>query len=565
MLVKTHRILGIALILIAMLTLVVGIKAQDEVTIVIGWEQEPPLLSPRSDMAFAALMNQFFSRDVWNWDVNNQIFPVMVTDIPSPQNGLVSETAEGNTVVTYKLRPGMKWSDGEPITADDCLFVHQLYMDPGTLTFQRASYPEVVASVEKVDDLTVVMTYNTPFPDYLTNAYLSCGLPEHILGPELAEKGNLDDSAYWTGQNSVGYGPYVLSNWTVGDSMTFTKNPNWDGQQPAISTVILRFITDSAQMVNALEAGEIDLAFNFSDDLLPSYSAIDGVTVFSTDGVFGDAIWINVGNGGHVALRDVNVRKAIIEAIDRETLAHELVSPTANVPKSWYAAQYWPEDLPILTYNVDDANKLLTDAGWIDDDDNPATPRVSSGVEGVTDGFPLVLRFYTTTRQIRMDYQVAIQEYLNAVGVGTLLNPVPANLLFGDFLEGGILDTGGFDLSIFALSTNPLTPFADAPDWFGCDGVPTAEKPNGNNGWGWCDPEWDALDLQVGSTVDPVARLELAHQAVQHFYDGQFWHGLYLRQTHYALSNNFDVESAKGVGVLNSNYFDKIEYWLPAS
>jgi peptide/nickel transport system substrate-binding protein len=565
MLSKYRRILGIALVLVMMLTLVVGVKAQDEVVIVIGWEQEPPLLSPRSDMAFAQMLDHMWARDVWNWDTERNIYPIMVEAIPTVENGMVTTNDAGNTVVTYKLRQGMVWSDGEPITADDCMFGHQLYMTPEALTFQRGSYPDVVESVEKVDDLTVAMTYNAPWPDYQTDGVLVCGWPQHILGPELAEKGNLDDSAFWTGQGVVGYGPYLFGDWVIGDSITFTRNPNWDGQQPAIDTIVVRFITDTAQMLNALDAGEIDLAFNFSDDLIPSYSAIEGVNVFSTDGVFGDAIWMNVGNGGHPALSNINVRQAIIHAIDRVTLAQELVTPTASVPKSWYSEKFWPEDLPMLEYNVDLANQLLTEAGWVDSDENPATPRVSSGVEGVTDGFPLVLRFYTTTRQIRMDYQVAIQEYLNAVGVSTLLNPVPANLLFGDFLEGGILDTGDFDLAIFALSSGPLTPFANAPEWFGCGGVPTAENPNGNNGWGWCDPEWDALDLEVGKTVDEAARLELAQEAIRHFYEGQFWHGLYLRQTHYALSNKFDVESAKGVGTLASNYFNKIEFWQPAS
>jgi peptide/nickel transport system substrate-binding protein len=363
----------------------------------------------------------------------------------------------------------------------------------------------------------------------------------------------------------VGYGPYLFGDWVIGDSITFTKNPNWDGQAPAIDRVIVRFIADTAQMVNSLEAGEIDMAFNFPDPLVASYQALEGVTTFSTDGVFGDAIWMNVGNGGHPALSNINVRMAIMHAIDRITLAAELRLPGTTVPKSWYSAKFWPEDLPFLEYDADLANQVLTEAGWVDSDENPATPRVSSGVEGVSDGFPLVLRFYTTTRQDRMDYQVAIQEYLNAAGIGTLLNPVPANLLFGDFLEGGILDTGDFDLAIFALSTSPLTPFAGAPDWFGCGGVPTAENPNGNNGWGWCDAEYDALDLEVGSTVDEAARLDLAHQAIRHFYDGQFWHGLYLRQTHYAIdSSKFNAESVMGVGVLSNNYFNKIEFWVPA-
>lgn len=564
---KPRRLVGLALVLVMSLTLLVGVaQAQEPTTLVIGWEQEPPLLNPRSDMAFAGLMDEFYGRGVWDWDVNRQIYPIMVEEIPSPDNGLVTTNDAGNTVVTYKLREGMQWSDGEPITADDCMFWHDIMMDPAKGTFQRGVYPDVVESVTKVDDLTVVLAYNAPFPDYESQATLTCSFPEHILGPVVEAEGTIDNAPYFLGQGTVGYGPYVLSEWQVGSSMTFDANPLWDGAAPAFQRVILRFILDSAQMQNALEAGEIDVAFNFSDDLVEGYQAIAGSDVFSTPGVFGDAIWMNVGNGGHPALSDVNVRRALIHAIDRKALAEELVGPGTEVPKSWYAAQFWPEDLPLDEYDVDLANQLLTEAGWVDADENPATPRVASGVEGVTDGFPLVLRFYTTTRQIRMDYQTFIQEYLNEVGVQTLLTPVPANLLFADFLENGILDTGDFDLAIFALSAGALSPFANAPEWFGCEGIPTAEKPNGNNGWGWCNPEWDRLDLEVGVTVDPTARLELAQEAVRQFYSGAHWHGLYLRATWYAVNSAVvNPESARMVGTLSSNYFNMIEMWQPAA
>jgi ABC-type transport system substrate-binding protein len=164
-----------------------------------------------------------------------------------------------------------------------------------------------------------------------------------------------------------------------------------------------------------------------------------------------------------------------------------------------------------------------------------------------------------------MDYQVAIQEYWAAVGVSAQLLPVPATILFADFLERGILDTGDFDIALFALSANPLSPSATAPDWFGCDGVPTPENPNGNNGWGFCDPEFDRLDLESASTVDTTARLELAQEAIRHFYGGHFWHGLYLRPTWYAFNSAVvNPETAKDLGTLSSNYFNKVELWQPA-
>jgi len=158
------------------------------------------------------------------------------------------------------------------------LFGHKIYSDYFDRHDCARQLPDVVESVEKVDDYTVVQTFNSPFPDYISDqVYLHGNLPQHILEPLLeANGGTLDGLPYFTRAESVvGYGPYVLESWTPGVNITFVKNPNWSGQEPAIDRVILRFITETAQLQNALEAGEIDLAFNFPDELVEGYRKIE--------------------------------------------------------------------------------------------------------------------------------------------------------------------------------------------------------------------------------------------------------------------------------------------------
>jgi peptide/nickel transport system substrate-binding protein len=560
---RMSRFILVALVAVLALSMGISAAAQDENILVIGWEQEPPLLTPRSDLAFGAQLQNFYARGLWDWDVNREIFPIMVEEIPSPENGMVETLENGNTKVTYKLREGLLWSDGEAITSADCAFWHELTMDPTTGTFQRGSYVDVVESFEVIDDLSFSITYNVPFPDYTSQSTATCSYPEHVLRPALEADGTIDNSPYFTpdGVNAgatVGYGPYVISEWIVGDSIRFEANPNWDGQAPAFDVVITRFILDTAQMQNALSAGEIDVAFNFSNDFVEGYQAIDGVEVFGTPGVFGDALWMNYGNNtGPIAdaMADKNVRIALVASIDRPTLAEQLVGPGTIIPKAWHPETYWPEDLGMIEYDPEMAAQLLDEAGWVDADGDGIREK---------DGVPLVISFFTTDAQLRGDFQIAIQEYWSAVGIGATLQPVPAAILFGSYLENGILSTGAFDVAIFALSASALSPYADAPEWFGCDGVPTAEDPNGSNGWGSCSPEYDALDLEVGRTVDPAARLELAQEAIREFVDEQFWHGLYLRQTWYAINTSaVDPATARDVGTLSSNYFNKIEFWAP--
>jgi peptide/nickel transport system substrate-binding protein len=555
---KLVRILGLVLALMLALS-AFGVGAQDSTTLIIGWEQEPPLLRPRSDNTFASLVNNFVHRDLWDWDENREIFPVMVETVPTMESGLARTLDNGNTQVDIVLKEGILWSDGTPITSADIEFTHMVMMTPEVLTAGRGSYPELVESGEVIDERTFRVTYNSPVPDYLVGDYLSYNipiLPAHVFQPMIDATGNIDDADYWRGIGYVGYGPYVLTEWAVGEQFTLNKNPNWDGQEPAIDTVILRFITDSAQMVNAFQNGEIDVAFNFQDSLVPQYSEAEGAEVFSTAGVYGDAVWVNMGNGGHPALTDVRVRQALAHAMDRRTIAEQLVGPGVQMAASWFPDSFLPEDYGFLEFDPAMANQLLDDAGWIDSNGNGTRDK---------DGVELILRFFTTTRQVRMDYQVVLQEQWAAVGIGTQLFPIPSTILFADYLERGVLDTGDFDLAIFALSANPLSPYSgDTLEWFGCAGIPTPEDPAGSNGWGFCDPRFDELNGMIATETDLTVRMEEAHEQYRLFRDAAFWHGLYLRPTWYAVQAGWDMGPAREVGTLSANYFNNIEFWAPA-
>jgi len=542
--------------LVVMLSLVMGAAhAQDEKVLVIGWDQEPGQLNPLVAMVQSVNMEEFYARDVWNWDFDRNIYPVMVQEIPSIENGDVTTNDKGNTVVTYKLRPDMKWSDGQPITADDCMFWHKVNMDPSaSANFARGNYPSVVESMDKVDDLTFTLTYNQPYPDFLTDSYARCSYPAHVLEPVLEKDGTIDQAPFFSGVGTVGYGPFKVDSWTVGDNITLVRNEFWDGQKPDIDKIILKFIPDSAQMENALSTGEVDLTFLWAENQVESYSAMPGVTTWSEPGVLSDALWINMTDKAHPALQDVKVRQAIAYALDRRAMADGLAAG-ADLPTSWWFPQWQPKDLTTYDYNVDKANQLLDEAGWKDSNGDGTRDK---------DGQELILRFYTPTRQQRIDYQVLIQEYLTAVGIGTQLFPVPPGPLFAPFNQRGILLSYDYDLAMFGLTANPLTP--NSADSYSCDQVASQTNPSGGNNVGWCSPEFDKLDALVNSTVDPAKRLEYHYQAEKLFNDAQFYTGLFLRRTNYALNTDrWDINTFKGGGTLSGNYFERAEFWKPVA
>jgi peptide/nickel transport system substrate-binding protein len=607
---KVTRLLALSLLLVLVASLSFGIvSAQEDVTLVIGWEQEPDLPSPLSNSAFSSYLASFYGRDVWGWKgEEREIYPIMVEEIPSADNGLVTtvpvtgdfdgdgtEEAEA-PVVTYKLREGMLWSDGKPVTADDCMFYHNLMTQPDPLdSFQRGFYPDVVASAEKVDDLTVEVTYNTPWPDYTVDATLSCAFPAHKFLGDNSEgftmdtdgdgvfDANIDDSPYFRAFASidpnelVGYGPYILESFSAGQNAVWVANPNWGINEfetaPAITTIITQFILESAQMENALQVGDIDLAFNF-DNANNGYGEMENVGTFAVPGVFIDAIWINSGPNA-LGTSDVLVREAIYSAIDRRGLANQFAGEGAGeqLTKTWYPEQFIDPATSFIEYDVDRARELLTEAGWVDDngDEGPdvtaPTVRVAQGVEGVADGTPLILRFYTTPVIPRPDMQTVIQGQLAQVGIGTQLFVVNGpTVLFASFATRGVLNTGAYEIAIYALSNTPISPNG-APDSFWCRAIPSPENPEGRNSTWFCDEEHDRLDNLVATTLDEEARLEAAYARGPIFQEAKVWGALRPRPTAYAVrTDRFDISTMENnVGTLSNNYFQSIELWQPVS
>lgn len=571
---KLTRLSLVSALVISALTLmgVFTTAAQDESVLVVGFEQEPPNLWPLNTLTFGGVLESFYSRDLWDWDVDRNIYPLMVDEIPSVENGGISVNDEGNTVVTITLSEGLEWSDGTPITAADCEIWHTIRTDRSTSTnVSRNAYPDLALdfAIDEANPLSFSITYAGTFADVLVAPEKpECRYPAHVFGPMIADGGVLEDSPYFVGGmdfdglKTVSYGPYSISEWNIGENVILVKNPTWDGPAPAWDRIVVPFITDSAQMRNALTVGEIDVTFNWSDDQQADYAAIDGVETVAIPGVYSDALWIRMGeNGvsdehGGTALLDPTVRQAIAHAVDRTTLAEELVGPGVLVPTSWYPQFLWPEELPYLEYDPELAASMLDEAGW------------TLNADGIRekDGVTLDnLRFVTTENELRNNYQLFIQEYLAEIGIGVDIQIIPATVLFATFGDGGTLTNYEWDLAIFANSANALSP--TSYDDYKCAGIPSAENPDGFNPWQFCDDRYDELDALIATTLPGPERDALVAEAVTLHWEGFFWHGLRLRATWFAVDGT--VVSPQSVadytGSLSANWFNQIEYWVPAS
>ncbi|MDQ2691292.1 MAG: ABC transporter substrate-binding protein, partial [Chloroflexota bacterium] len=192
-------------------------------TATITFTQEPDNLNPMyTDMFFSGILREFWLKPVWAFDENAQPVPVLAAEIPTLENGGLSE--DGRTV-TITLRDDITWSDGTPLTSEDFVFTYDMVMSDQNVPLSRFPYEGNVSSVEAPDPTTVVVNFNEPYPAWLTTIFYFV-LPKHILQPVFDSEGTLD-SAEWNRAPTLGVGPFVFSEWESGSHIAFTANPNW--------------------------------------------------------------------------------------------------------------------------------------------------------------------------------------------------------------------------------------------------------------------------------------------------------------------------------------------------
>ncbi len=154
------------------------------------WTQEFDTLNPLyTNMWFSSITQSMWLTWPWEFDANNEPFPVMVTDMPSVENGGIS--TDGKTI-TINLRDDLKWSDGEPITSEDFVFTYEMAMDPKNAV--ASTYPyDTMASMEAPDERTVVINFTEPFAPWQSKLFHGI-LPAHILRPVFEAEGTIDNA-----------------------------------------------------------------------------------------------------------------------------------------------------------------------------------------------------------------------------------------------------------------------------------------------------------------------------------------------------------------------------------
>ncbi|HUH98079.1 MAG TPA: peptide ABC transporter substrate-binding protein [Anaerolineales bacterium] len=515
-----------------------GTAAVKKVTV--SYSQEPDNVRLEySNMTYAAWLDQIVDASLLTWDENDQLVAELAADVPSAANGGVS--ADGLTI-TFHLKPGLKWSDGQPLTSKDVLFTWQSQEDPKNAPISRAGWDQI-SGIDTPDDTTAVVHFKQLYAPWYTlfavGAQGASGglLPAHVLqGKTGLEK---DPEIH---SPTVVAGPFMIKEWVAGDHMALVPNPDWSGSKPKLGEVDIKFVPDPETALAALKTGDVDFNPDFTESDIPTIKALEpkvhvlvGQTpsfehlffnLGITNSTIKDASGNVIGNSdvaGFCPFQDANVRKAFILATDRETIAKTLLYGAVSVPASlWPNSPWYDTKLTPYPYDPDQANQLLDAAGYA---------KGADGIRaGTCNGQPVKFSIgvETTNKQVRIDTMNALHDMYQKIGVELKPNPLPAGTFFGDYSSGADLMTGKFDMGIY---TTGFYPDPDPGYTFSCAGVPSQSNQSGQNDYHYCDQsgQMDKLVAAGIASADPATR-KAAYNAIQEYqYNQVLFIPLYAR------------------------------------
>jgi peptide/nickel transport system substrate-binding protein len=310
-------------------------------------------------------------------DADLNLVPTLAERIPTAENGDLQLRPDGSMEVTWRVRPGVTWHDGAPLTAEDFVFGYTLRLDrelPIPSSFPTNLVSEVVAS----DPQTLVVRWKQIY--FLANESTYADLaaaPRHLLQPlyEQGDKQALINSAYWT-REFVGLGPYKVGAWESGSSLEGLAYDRYFLGKPKIDRLIFQYFGSPEAQVASLLGGGSDLApigSGLHEDGLVTIRNAWASRGLGTTLPLPAGVWFM-----HLQFRDkslpwtsdVSVRRALIYGIDRQALVEELRLGVPSVPDTFV-----PVDDPVYRlleqrglarypYDPGRARQLLADAGW---------------------------------------------------------------------------------------------------------------------------------------------------------------------------------------------------------
>jgi peptide/nickel transport system substrate-binding protein len=497
----------------------VELLAEPQVITMTLFEEPDNLNRAYTTMWYALIVLDMLNPGLWAWNDKLQPSLEMAAQFPTKENGLISE--DGLTI-TIPLNKDAKWSDGEPVTADDFVFTYEMIVDPANTVMTTWPYADYLESVTAQDDHTLVLKFTESFAPWATTIF-DFVMPEHVLRP-VFEAGGTIDNADWNRNLTVVNGAFVLKEWEAASHIILEANANYWRGRPVLDQIHVLIVPDDEAQMAAIKAGDTDIGVFLSYADIPMLEALPDVDVVTVLSGYNESWFFNLNTdataakNGHPALQDVRVRQAIAYAVDFDALCQELLFGGTYPPGTpWEETPFNYPDANLYQYDPDKAKALLDEAGWVDTNGDGTRDK---------DGVELVLIYSTTAgREVREQTQVVAQQYLADVGIGITIQNGSYDVFWNSYGDGGPIATGSYDLAQW--SSQPEG-FPDPGDnqWL-CSEIPSDESPAGNNWYGICDPEMEALFRAQEVEMDPNQRIELYHEIGRIMTEKVYWLGVW--------------------------------------
>ncbi len=326
--------------------------------------------------------------------------------------------SEDSLQVTFHIHPGVTWHDGEPFTADDVVFAHEVCKAP-EINWSAVSWLDHITDVEAVDSLTVRFTYDERYMYQVVDANVCYPLPEHILGDvPLAEMAN-----HPIARAPVGNGPFRFVSWSSGQEVVLEANPDFVLGRPHLNRISYRIIPDATNLATQIQNGDVDLFPRVTPpSLYPQFENDPDLVMHSYPGrSYSYIAW----NTQDPIFQDKRVRQALTLASDRQAIVDALLYGQGRVGTQPLISTIWAHDPTIAPwpFDPDSAKALLEAAGWVDTDGDGIREK---------DGRRLSFTMKTNNdNRLRVDIATVLQQQYQAIGADVQ----PVTLEFNTFIE----------------------------------------------------------------------------------------------------------------------------------
>jgi len=295
-----------------------------------------------------------------NYRKNGDLIPALAADLP--------KTSSDGLTYTFKLRPNLKFSDGQPLTSDDVKFTYQLAFDSqyaAVASPRRGDLSKYIASIDTPDPQTVIIKTTQVFAPFLANHALYGILPKHVLGSMTAAQINTAD---FNTAPSVTSGAFKFVKWDKGQQVTMARNDNYWAGAPYLDQWIYKVLPDSVAVTNQLKTGEIDIGpvDPGQFDALKTTSTV-AMSEFPVPTFTFYAYQLDPSKPAGPLFQDKAVRQALLYALNRDQIVsavffgHGTVANSVEPPTSW---AYKDKPATLIKFDKAKAESLLDSAGW---------------------------------------------------------------------------------------------------------------------------------------------------------------------------------------------------------